>query len=272
MKKPSIWSIIVLLVSLTIPAIGWVSASNSELELFDTPKEVNTIATVGKSSDNGELFTQHISSVYVQAKLAESGLDVTVFKKALIGYYNLKKTQLLSEEKAIITIIDFSKKSSQKRLWIVDIKQNKLLFNTLVAHGQGSGLDMATNFSNQANSHQSSLGFYVTSETYLGKHGLSMKLEGMDKGFNTNARDRAVVVHGAEYVSQSFVNQTGRLGRSHGCPALPVELTKTIINTIKGQTCMFINGPAADYTSNYLNQDLAIANFISAAGIVQASI
>jgi hypothetical protein len=272
MKKLSFWSITALLLALTIPAIGWVSANNSQLEFFDTPKEVKVISVVNNTSVNAELFTQYMSSIYVQAKLAENGLDETVFKKALIGYYNLKKTQLLSTEKAIITIIDFSKKSSQKRLWIVDLKQNKLLFNTLVAHGQGSGLDMATNFSNIPNSHQSSLGFYVTSETYLGKHGLSMKLEGMDKGFNTNARDRAVVVHGAEYVSQSFVNQTGRLGRSHGCPALPVELTKTIINTIKGQTCMFINGSAADYTSNFLDQDLAISNFIASSGIVQASI
>lgn len=272
MKKLSIWSITVLLLASTVPAIGWVSANNSKLEFFDTPKEVNVIAAAGNANVNAELFTQYMSSVYVQAKLAENGLDETVFKKALIGYYNFKKTKLLSAEKAIITIIDFSKKSSQKRLWIVDLKKNKLLFNTLVAHGQGSGLDLATNFSNKPNSHQSSLGFYVTRETYFGKHGLSMKLEGMDKGFNTNARDRAVVVHGAKYVSQSFVNQTGRLGRSHGCPALPVELTKTIINTIKEQTCLFINGPATDYTSNYLDLDLAISNFISSAGTIQASI
>lgn len=272
MKKLSIWSITVLLLALTIPAIGWVSANNSQLEFFDTPKEVKVIAVASNANVNAELFVQYMSSVYVQAKLTESGLDQTVFNKALIGYFNLRKTQLLSAKKAIITIIDFSKKSSQKRLWIVDLKENKLLFNTLVAHGQGSGLDMATNFSNLPNSHQNSLGFYVTSETYFGKHGLSMKLEGMDKGFNTNARDRAVVVHGAEYVSQSFVDQTGRLGRSHGCPALPVELTETIINTIKGQTCLFINGPAADYKSNYLDQDLAVSNYISSPGTAHASI
>jgi len=124
-------------------------------------------------------------------------LNHAVFKKALIGYYNLKKSQLLSAQKAVITIIDFSKKSSQKRLWIVDLKKNKLLFHTLVAHGKGSGLDLATNFSNRANSHQSSLGFYVTSDTYQEKHGLSMRLKGMDEGFNTNAMNRAVVVHGA---------------------------------------------------------------------------
>ena len=131
---------------------------------------------------------------------------------------------------------------------------------------------MATNFSNLANSHQSSLGFYITSETYFGKHGLSIKLEGMDKGYNTNARDRAVVIHGAEYVSQSFINQHGRLGRSHGCPALPLELTKTIIDTIKGQTCLYINGPAANYTSNYLDQELAVADFVSTSGSLQVSI
>jgi|694.fasta_scaffold28707_9 hypothetical protein len=272
MKKLSIWSIAVLLVTFTIPAIGWVSTTNSDLDFFDLPTESNTSKTAGKTSKNKELFSQYISSVYVQAKLSESGLDESVFEKALIGYYNLKKKQVLSKEKAIITIIDFSKRSSMKRLWIVDINQNKLLFNTLVAHGQGSGLDMATNFSNKPNSHQSSLGFYVTSETYLGKHGLSMKLDGMDTGFNTNARDRAVVVHGAKYVSQSFVNQTGRLGRSHGCPAIPIEFTKTIINTIKGQTCLFINGPEAAYTSNFLDQDLAIANFMATPGVVQASI
>jgi hypothetical protein len=272
MKKLSIWSVKALLLVLTIPAISWVSANNSRLDFFHKPKEANVIAIAANTNVNAELFIHYMSSVYVQAKLEENGLDQTVFNKALIGYFNLKKTQFLSAEKAIITIIDFSKRSSQKRLWIVDLKKNKLLFNTLVAHGQGSGLDIATHFSNQPNSHQSSLGFYVTSETYFGKHGLSMRLEGMDKGFNTNARDRAVVIHGADYVSESFVNQTGRLGRSYGCPALPVELTNTIINTIKNQTCLFINGPALDYKSNYLNQDLAILNYISFTSTEAASI
>jgi hypothetical protein len=271
MRKYTIWAIGMLLLVITLPAISWVSVSKSQLHFFDSPSDSMSIK-VSANYSAAELFDQYVDSSYEKANLAASGLDSAVFRKALVGYYNLKKTNLVSPERQIITIIDFTRKSSQKRLWIVDLASNKLLFNTLVAHGQGSGGDMATSFSNLENSHQSSLGFYITSETYFGKHGFSMKLEGMDKGFNTNARDRAVVVHGADYVSQSFINKTGRLGRSHGCPALPVELTKTIINTIKGQTCLFINGPATNYNSNYLDQEVAVSNFLTTGNTVQASI
>jgi len=263
MKKQSISLITVILLSLIFPSISWVSANNSPFNKSILVEKSS--AVIAKSMSNADLFLQHSTSIYNQAKLAESGLDQNLFRKALVGYYNLKKTQSLSAEKTLLTIIDFSKKSSQKRLWIINLKQSKLLFNTLVAHGQGSGLDLATTFSNKPNSHQSSLGFYLTSETYIGKHGLSMRLEGMDKGFNSNARERAVVVHGASYVSQDFVNKTGRLGRSHGCPALPQALSKIIIDTIKGQTCLFISGPADNYKSPYLDQELAISNFIASA-------
>jgi len=271
MKKYTIWAIGMLLLISTLTSVSWVSVRKSQLEFFDSPAD-STSAKIVVSYSNSQLFDQYIDSSYEEANLAASGLDSAVYRKALVGYYNLKKTNLVSPERQIITIIDFNRKSSQKRLWIVDLEGNKLLFNTLVAHGQGSGGDMATNFSNLENSHQSSLGFYITSETYFGKHGYSMKLEGMDKGFNTNARDRAVVVHGAEYVSQSFIDKTGRLGRSHGCPALPVELTNTIINTIKGQTCLFINGPATKYTSNYLDQEIAVTNFLTSGNNLQASL
>ncbi len=271
MKNHSFRAVFALLLIATIPTIGWISASKSHLEFFKSAND--DIAEKAKTSNSSaDLFNKHVNAIYEQAGLAESGLNQNVFKKALIGYYNLKKTQVLSAQKAVLTIIDFSKKSSQKRLWIVDLEKSKLLFNTLVAHGQGSGLDMATNFSNQANSHQSSLGFYVTSDTYHGKHGLSMRLEGMDKGFNTNAMARAVVIHGADYVSESFIKTHGRLGRSHGCPALPTELTKTIIEVIKGQTCLFINGPEEKYNSNFLDQNIAVSNFISIANMAQASI
>ena len=271
MKKHTIWAIGLLLLISTLTSVSWVSVKKSQLQFFDSPVDSISEKIVVNYS-NSQLFDQYIDSSYEEANLEASGLDSAVYRKALVGYYNLKKTNLVSPERQIITIIDFNRKSSQKRLWIVDLEDNKLLFNTLVAHGQGSGGDMATNFSNLENSHQSSLGFYITSETYFGKHGYSMKLEGMDKGFNTNARDRAVVVHGAEYVSQSFIDKTGRLGRSHGCPALPVELTNTIINTIKGQTCLFINGPATKYTSNYLDQEIAVTNFLTSGNNLQASL
>ncbi|MEO8795875.1 MAG: murein L,D-transpeptidase catalytic domain family protein, partial [Daejeonella sp.] len=168
-------------------------------------------------------------------------------------------------------IVDFNKPSTKKRLWIVDLDNNKLLFNTLVAHGQGSGDDLAQNFSNLENSHQSSLGFYVTSDIYSGKHGLSMKLDGMDAGFNTNAKDRSVVVHGAAYVSQDFIKTHGRLGRSYGCPALPVEMTKTIIDHIKGKTTLYINGPAKTYKSKFADLNQAVNSFITTANTVTAS-
>lgn len=271
MKKHTIWAIGMLLLISTLPAISWVSVRKSQLQFFDSSAD-SASAKVTANYSNTQLFDQYIDSTYDKIGLAATDLDPAVFRKALVGYYNLKKTNLISPERQVVTIIDFNRKSTQKRLWIVDLAENKVLFNTLVAHGQGSGGDMATSFSNLENSHQSSLGFYITSETYFGKHGFSMKLEGMDKGFNTNARDRAVVVHGADYVSQSFINKTGRLGRSHGCPALPVELTNTIINTIKGQTCLFINGPAENYKSNYLDHEIAVSNFISSGNTVQASI
>jgi hypothetical protein len=271
MKKYTIWAIGLLLLVCTLPAISWVSANKSQLQFFEPATDSTSVKVTANYSDT-EIFEKYVSSIYHKIGLAAGGLDSAVFRKALVGYYNLKKTNLISPERQILTIIDFSLKSTQKRLWIVDLASNELLFNTLVAHGQGSGGNMATSFSNLPNSHQSSLGFYITSETYFGKHGFSMKLEGMDKGFNTNARDRAVVVHGADYVSQSFIDKTGRLGRSHGCPALPAELSKTIINTIKGQTCMFINGPAADYSSSFLDQEIAVSNFIAAGNTIQASI
>ncbi len=271
MKKKTIRLSVILLIAFTFPAIGWVSIKKSDLNLTNKAAEVSA-KPLTKANSNADLFYQHVNSVYNQAALAKAGLDQNLFTKALIGYYNLKKTQLLSTQKSILTIIDFSKKSSEKRLWIIDLENSRLLFNTLVAHGRGSGMDLATSFSDQPNSHKSSLGFYVTSETYIGKHGLSMRLDGLDKGFNSNAKERAVVIHGADYVSQAFVNQTGRLGRSHGCPALPVDLTKTIINVIKGQTALFISGPSDQYKSEFLNQNMAVANFISFGDKVQASI
>jgi hypothetical protein len=189
-----------------------------------------------------------------------------VFKKALTGYYNLKGDFKVSSDKEIISIVDFTKPSTQKRLWIVDLAKHKLLFHTLVAHGRGSGGLMAEQFSNTSESYQSSLGFYVTDDTYIGKHGLSLRLQGLDQGYNTNAKARAIVVHGADYVSQSFVKQNGYLGRSHGCPAVPVEFTNDIIKTIKGKTAMFLySGKApSGYNSNFLNAELAATKFMSA--------
>jgi len=172
-----------------------------------------------------------------------------LLQTALAGY------ELLVEEKSInrpevITIIDFSLQSDRERLWVIDLHQGKVLYHCLVSHGRNSGEIMAENFSNTPGSNASSPGFYVTGETYIGRHGLSLTLDGLETGINDKARARAIVIHGADYVSDDFIRAHGRLGRSQGCPAVPVELSDDIIKTIKGGSCLFIYVPKPSYTSN----------------------
>lgn len=167
------------------------------------------------------------------------------FSKALQGFYQLKEKGLIS--KNILTIVDFSLSSNVKRLWIIDMSTNTILYNSLVAHGKNTGEEFAKEFSNATSSNKSSLGFYATGEVYQGKHGLSLRLDGLEKGINDNARNRAVVIHGADYVAESFIKSHGRLGRSQGCPALPVGITKEVINVIKDKSCLFIYHPSANY-------------------------
>ncbi|MFQ3173023.1 MAG: hypothetical protein ACI8W0_000104 [Flavobacterium sp.] len=167
------------------------------------------------------------------------------FKEALKGFYLLKEKGLISRN--VLTIIDFSMSSNANRLWVIDLNTNTILYNSLVAHGRNTGNEFATSFSNVPQSFKSSLGFYSTGEIYKGKHGESLKLDGLEKGINSNARDRAIVIHGAEYVSHSFIKNNKRLGRSLGCPAIPVELTDKIIQTIKDKSCLFIYYPSDNY-------------------------
>ena len=164
------------------------------------------------------------------------------FTKALEGFYLMKQKGLI--QKDILTLIDFSLSSNTKRLWVIDLDSNTVLYNSLVAHGRNTGDEFANTFSNTAESFKSSLGFYVTGEIYNGKHGMSLKLDGLEKGVNDNARNRAVVMHGADYVSNSFIKNNNRLGRSLGCPAIPQELKTEIINSIKNKSCLFIYHPS----------------------------
>jgi hypothetical protein len=153
-----------------------------------------------------------------------------------------------------LTVIDYSKPSSERRLWVYDLKTKQLLFEELVAHGQGSGANMATQFSNNDESHQTSLGLFVTGDTYVGKNGYSLRLDGLDKGVNDHARDRAIVMHGAPYVSPEFVQANGRLGRSWGCPAISELVARKMIDTVKGGGLVFAYYPDAKLlkTSKYL--------------------
>ena len=164
------------------------------------------------------------------------------FTKAFEGYFELKEQGFF--EKEILTIIDYSLSSNENRLWVIDLKNNTILFQSLVAHGRNSGEEYAHIFSNTPESYKSSLGFFETGETYFGKHGYSLRLDGLEKAQNSNARDRAIVVHGADYVSEEFINQNGRLGRSLGCFALPQDLKKEVIDLIKDKSCLFAYYPA----------------------------
>ncbi|WEK35450.1 MAG: murein L,D-transpeptidase catalytic domain family protein [Candidatus Pseudobacter hemicellulosilyticus] len=184
-------------------------------------------------------------AVYDSLGLEDLGLSRSVFQMALRGMEKLQHTGLVKT--SILSIVDFSKPSSQKRLFIIDLESYQLLFNTLVAHGMASGKEMASIFSNKSGSHKSSLGFYVTGQTYQGSNGYSLKLSGVEKGINDYAMRRAIVMHGADYVSESWVDMQGYIGRSQGCPAVPPELSRPIIDEIKDGSCLFIYHPNSSY-------------------------
>jgi hypothetical protein len=147
----------------------------------------------------------------------------------------------------VLSIVDFSLPSTKKRLFVIDLVNGRLLFNTLVAHGRNSGRLTATRFSNRDNSLMSSLGFYLTGDPFIGQHGYSLRLEGMEKGWNDHAWQRAIVLHSADYVSEEHIQQWGTLGRSEGCPAVPEEMDGAIIDQIKGGSCLFIYAPNQRY-------------------------
>ncbi|GAB3720574.1 murein L,D-transpeptidase catalytic domain family protein [Spirosoma lituiforme] len=179
--------------------------------------------------------------VYDQLNLRKVGLQKSVFEYALRGW------QKIDTAKPMLTIVDLSQPSSHKRLYVVDLFHKKLLFNTYVSHGRNSGDLVANRFSNTQSSFQSSLGFYQTLNTYMGKHGLSLQLKGLEKGFNDNVYDRNIVLHGADYVCEDIIRKTGRLGRSQGCPAVPYAESKGIIQAVKGGSCLFVYSPNPDY-------------------------
>ncbi|ASQ46155.1 murein L,D-transpeptidase catalytic domain family protein [Legionella clemsonensis] len=162
----------------------------------------------------------------------------------------------------ILTIIDYSLPSSEKRLWVFDMDKKKLLFHTYVSHGIRSGSLETNYFSNKHNSKASSIGVYLTDSTYYGRDGLSLKLTGLDKGFNDNATSRYVVMHGGWYVDENFIKKYGRAGRSWGCPALPLDHTKDIINTIKDKSLFVIYYPNENWfeQSRFLNCDRYSSN------------
>ncbi len=187
-----------------------------------------------------------VTNMYDSLKLASTGLSRQVFDYALNGFEYLKAKGKI-DNPDIISIADLSKSSCKKRLFIIDLKNYKVLFNTYVAHGMNSGQEYAKYFSNVQESNKTSLGFYETSSTYTGKNGYSLHLIGLEKGINDNAYNRDIVMHGAGYVSENLIHSQGYLGRSQGCPAVPEKQHKKIIDKIKNGTCLFIFGEDRNY-------------------------
>jgi hypothetical protein len=188
------------------------------------------------------------TSIYDQMGLEDSGLSRKAFRIAWTGYYKLRKRGVIRRT-GILSICDFSQSSSNQRMYVIDVRNRRLLYRTYVAHGINSGEEYANSFSNRPESCKSSLGFYVTRRTYTGMNGLSLRIEGVDKGFNDNAGRRAIVIHGASYVSQRILHKYGVMGTTFGCPAIPTEMSSQIIPVVKNGSCFFIYYPSKRYLS-----------------------
>jgi len=191
---------------------------------------------------------ENINTQLVHLSQKAPQLDKKVLMLALHAYN--KASEKGAVHKQLLTVIDYSLPSSKQRMWIFDIKKERLLYNTYVAHGMNSGMSVPHHFSNKNSSKESSLGTYVTRDTYMGSKGLSLNLQGLEHGFNDNAYSRRVVIHGAWYVEPDFIKKTGRAGRSWGCPSIAKTLAKPVINTIKGGSVVFAYYPDSYYLSH----------------------
>lgn len=206
---------------------------------------ISTLLLLLVSITSFSMGENEIKTLYNEMKLSKE-ISYDLFKDAMIGYSRIDT----KKKKEVITIIDYSKPSTEERFYVLDLKRKEVVYKTYVSHGVNTGGNEASQFSNRMNSRQTSLGFFLTSETYYGRNGYSLRLDGLEKGINDRARERTIVIHGAAYATDDFIRRNGRLGRSWGCPALPDNLSKEVIDTIKNGSVLFAYG--AD--DNYLNK------------------
>ena len=203
--------------------------------------------TVSPKEDAAETsLSLKYSSIYEELDL-NSEISFQAFYQAMIGYEKLNK-----KKKPLLTIIDFSKPSTKERFYVINIEKKKVLYKSVVAHGKKSGGNYATSFSNKVGSDQSSLGFFLTGQTYKGKNGLSLIINGLEKGINDNVKRRSVVIHGADYANPALLKSAGRLGRSFGCPALPHAINNAVIETIKDGSVIYAFSQS--YNNDYLKR------------------
>lgn len=233
-----------LFVVLVFVQLSFVAAKSSTTGVNNLP-DSSGLSEV-KVETMASSFLMKNLPVYDSLHLEKEGLSKEVFEMALKGMEKLLQAGITQKDN-VIAIADFNQPSTKKRLYIIDLDTYELKFRTWVAHGRRSGKEMAEHFSNKIESNQSSPGFYVTRSTYQGKHGYSLRLEGVERGINDNASRRAIVMHGADYVSPNIIPKLGYIGRSQGCPAIPMELHRPVINELKDGACLFIYSPLSSY-------------------------
>jgi hypothetical protein len=217
-----------------------------------TDNPVNNLAE--KKAFEVKMVIQEATILYSSMRLNKAGLNQKAFEYAWRGYHNLLKTGTLNKTN-LLSICDFTQSSRRKRFYIIDVAHKRLIYNTYVAHGMNSGLEYASSFSNKPESFKSSLGFYVTTKTYYGRNGLSLRVKGLEKGFNDMAAKRNISLHGSDYIGLDYLKNNGEMGRSLGCAAIPNNLSPKIIHTIKNGSCFFIYHPTKKYLteSNVIN-------------------
>jgi L,D-transpeptidase catalytic domain len=200
---------------------------------------------VARASEK-RLIVLEAAELYAEMQLKDSGLNEKALQYALLGYHRLLRRHAL-QKTDVLSVCDFSQPSSAKRMYVLDLHNKRVIYRTYVAHGMGSGREYANSFSNVPDSYKSSLGFYVTRNTYVGSNGLSLRICGVEKGFNDKAQARSIVIHGANYVSERVLHKYGLIGTTFGCPAVPEEMAAQIIPVLKNGTCFFIFYPSKRY-------------------------
>lgn len=242
MKKTIKLTVLIMTISLVLFSFAQATQSTMVMNAQTTVQPAQDSVKVLSKSDSIQLISQ---SLYDSLHLGDLGLSPDAVSYAVKGYEKLMEEGNVNNSQ-YLTIVDLSQSSRKKRFYIIDMKKDELVWNTYVAHGRNSGVDEANNFSNAFNSNESSLGFYITKDTYIGKHGLSLRISGQEEGFNNNAEARGIVVHGAPYVNAGRAS-SDYMGRSQGCPALPENEYAQVINIIKDGSVLFIYHPSANY-------------------------
>jgi L,D-transpeptidase catalytic domain len=233
---------------LWLMCFSWITITSVQADVI-TVGDINDPAT-----SNGDYvflpadIQQKADAIYDSLKLGEVGLERDIFYKGYKGYtYLLYKGKL--DNVNVMTIADFSQSSRNKRLYIIDLAHMKLVFNTYVSHGKNSGGEIATSFSNIKDSFKSTLGFMLTTDTYVGGSGYSLRFNGVEPGINDRVRFRDIIVHGSKYVNAQAAEEDGKVGNSLGCPAVPLAISRKIIDFIKGGSMYFIYHPDEYYNA-----------------------